>query len=84
MREIKSYRRVLLIIWVVIYESQKQNFATWGNIFFQKTVESRIFLILIKLEIMIFVEFRLPQDFISHRPKIVSQGLYHFWILMEL
>ena len=47
MRKIKGDWWARLIIWIIVDEGQQQNFAAWGDILSQESVESRAFLLLV-------------------------------------
>ena len=84
MRKVKSNRGSNIFLLLIRNKCQKQNIAFSADLVKQKFVESWGGLFSIDFKIVIFVVFWLPQDFICHRSKIVSECLYDFLVVVEL
>jgi len=83
-RKVESNRRTHFVFWVVWHVSQEQNVAVSAYFVTQKLVECRWLLINIYLEIVVLVVFRLSEDFVGHRAKVVGESLNNFWIVIKL
>ena len=65
-------------------EGQEHYFGLWLYVIPQELVERRELLILVDLEAMISVVYRLPEYLISHRPKVVGEGRHDFLVFEKL